>query len=78
MTEDRGPRTGDHSAIRRLARGFRGSRTRPDIEVFMSQARSGGKAASTQNTYIQTTKALFRWAVKKGYLSRNPAGDSER
>jgi integrase len=27
--------------------------------------------------YIQTTKALFRWAVKKGYLTRNPAGDSE-
>jgi integrase len=51
--------------------------TEDDLEAFLAKARSDGKAASTRNKYIQTTKALFRWAVKKGYLTRNPAGDSE-
>ena len=51
--------------------------TEDDLEAFLAKARSDEKAASTRNKYIQTTKALFRWAVKKGYLTRNPAGDSE-
>jgi len=51
--------------------------TEDDLEAFLAKVRADGKAASTRNTYVQTTKALFRWAVKKGYLTRNPAGDSE-
>jgi integrase len=51
--------------------------TEDDIEAFFAHLRAEGKAASTRNKYIQTVKAMFRWAVKKGYLTRNSAGDSE-
>ena len=50
--------------------------TEDDIEAFFAHLRTEGKAASTRNKYIQTV-AMFRWAAKKGYLTRNPAGDSE-
>jgi integrase len=43
------------------------------IEVL----RTEGRAASTRNKYVQLVKAMFRWAVKKGYLSRNPVADSD-
>jgi integrase len=51
--------------------------TEDAIEVFFASLRTSGAAESTINKYIQMTKALFRWATKKGYLSRNPAADSE-
>ena len=51
--------------------------TEDAIEAFFGHLRAKGFAQSTVNKYIQMTKALFRWAVKKGYLTRNPAADSE-
>jgi len=54
-----------------------GAFTEDDIEAFFGHLRAAGFAASTRNKYIQTVKALFRWATKKGYLTRNPAGDSD-
>ena len=36
--------------------------------------RGKGFAESTINKYVQMAKALFRWATKKGDLTRNPAG----
>jgi integrase len=50
--------------------------TEDDIEVFLSHLRAKGLTASTRNKYIQIIKAVFRWATKKGYLTRNPADDS--
>lgn len=51
--------------------------TQDDLEVFFSDLRAKGFAASTRNKYVQTVTALFRWAMKKGYLARNPAIDSD-
>lgn len=51
--------------------------TEDDVEAFFASLRAAGKAASTRNKYVQLTKALFRWAAKKGYLARNPIADSE-
>src|SRR5262249_2488520 len=51
--------------------------TEDDIEVFFGHLRAKGAAESTRNKYIQMVKALFRWATKKGYLTRNPTADSE-
>ena len=50
--------------------------TEDDVEVFLASLRGKGLAASSRNKYIQVIKALFRWAVRKGYLTRNPASDS--
>jgi integrase len=47
------------------------------IELFFAGLRAEGLAASTRNKYIQFVKALFRWATKKGYLSRNPIAGTE-
>jgi integrase len=51
--------------------------TEDDLELFFAHLRADGKAASTRNKFVQTVKALFRWAMKKGYLSRDPAADSD-
>lgn len=51
--------------------------TEDDLEAFFAHLRACGRAASTRNNYLQTVKAMFRWAVRKGYLTRNPAGESE-
>jgi len=51
--------------------------TEDDLEVFFAGLRTQGKAASTRNKYVQVVKAMCRWAVKKGYLSRDPAADSD-
>ena len=58
--------------------GARRSRPSPRTTSRRS-SRSGRRAKrkSTRNKYVQTVKTLFRWAAKKGYLARNPAGDSE-
>jgi integrase len=51
--------------------------TEDTIEVFFAGLRAEGLAASTRNKYIQFVKAMFRWATKKGYLTRNPTSDSD-
>ncbi len=51
--------------------------TEDDIEVFFEHLTAEGRAASTHNKYVQVTRALFRWATKKGYLDRNPIADCE-
>ena len=51
--------------------------TEDDIEAFFRTIRGKGFAESTINKYVQMVKALFRWATKKGYLTRNPAADSD-
>jgi hypothetical protein len=37
--------------------------------------RVAGRAASTLNHQVQVLKAAFRWAVRKGYLTRSPITD---
>jgi integrase len=54
-----------------------GAITEDAIELFFAQLRNEGRAASTRNKYVGLVKAMFRWAVKKGYLARNPVADSE-
>lgn len=49
--------------------------TEDDLEVFLSNLRAKGRAASTRNQYVQLLKASCRWAVKKGYLARNPISE---
>ncbi len=51
--------------------------TEDDIETFFASLRARGFAQSTINKYVQMTKALFRWATRKGYLTRNPAAESD-
>lgn len=54
-----------------------GAVTEDDVEAFFVCLRRKGRAASTLNKYVQLVKAMFRWAVKKGYLSRNPIAESD-
>ena len=49
--------------------------TEDDLEVFWDSLRVEGLAASTRNKYVQILKAMFRWAVRKGYLARNPISE---
>jgi integrase len=52
-----------------------GAITEDDLEAFHAHLRTEGRAASTRNQYVPVLKAAFRWAVKKGYLARNPISD---
>jgi integrase len=54
-----------------------GTVTEDDIEVFFVDLRRQQRAASTRNKYAQLCRAMFRWAVKKGYLTRNPIADPD-
>ena len=45
------------------------------LQVFWDSLRVEGLAASTRNKYVQILKAMFRWAVRKGYLARNPISE---
>lgn len=55
-----------------------GAITEDDLEAFLVSLRTRGRAVSTCNQYVQILKAAFRWAVKKGYISRHPvSADSE-
>jgi len=54
-----------------------GTVTEDDIEVFFADLRRQQRAASTRNKYAQLCRAMFRWGVKRGYLTRNPIADSE-
>src|SRR5688572_8085341 len=49
-----------------------GAITADDLDVFFRHLSTDGRAASTRNKYVQAIKAMFRWAVKKGYLPRDP------
>ena len=49
--------------------------TEDDLEAFHVQLRAIGRAASTRNHYVQVLKASFRWAAKKGYVSRSPISE---
>ena len=51
-----------------------GTITEDDLEAFFAQMRMANSAASTRNNYLQMFTGLFRWAVKKGYLEKNPMG----
>ena len=65
----------DHRAAdgRRLGDVPLSSITEDELEAFF--ATLGGFAASTRNQYVQLLKASFRWAAKKGYLSRSPISE---
>lgn len=47
--------------------------TEDTIETFYASLT--GFAASTRNQYVQVLKASFRWAARKGYLTRSPISD---
>lgn len=47
--------------------------TEDTLEVFYASLASF--AASSRNQYVQVLKASFRWAAKKGYLTRSPISD---
>src|SRR5262249_13993752 len=49
--------------------------TEDELEAFHAAQRAAGRAASTLNHLVQVIKAAFRWAVRKGYLSRSPISD---
>jgi integrase len=59
----------------RLGDKVLGAITEDDLEAFLGCLRTKGRAASTRNQYVQLLKASFRWAVKKGYLSRHPVSE---
>src|SRR5581483_2916847 len=52
-----------------------GAITEDDLEVFLASLRAKGRAASTRNQYVQLMQASFRWATKKGYITRNPISE---
>jgi integrase len=52
-----------------------GAITEDDMEAVLVSLRTQGRAASTRNQYVQLLKASFRWATKKGYLTRNPISE---
>ena len=52
-----------------------GAITEDDLEAVAAALRVNGRAVSTRNQYVQLLKKSFRWAAKKGYISRNPISD---
>lgn len=51
-----------------------GAVTEDTLERFYTTLRAT-RAASTCNQYVQVMKAAFRWAAKKGYLTRSPISE---
>ena len=49
--------------------------TEDELEAFHATQREAGRAASTLNHQVQVIKAAFRWATRKGYVSRSPVSD---
>jgi hypothetical protein len=43
--------------------------TEDEIEALFARLRADGYSASYRNKFVQTIKALFRWAQPKGYLA---------
>jgi integrase len=58
---------------RRLGDVSLSSITEDELETFFASL--GSFAASTRNQYVQLLKASFRWAAKKGYISRSPISE---
>src|SRR5262249_41663036 len=50
--------------------------TEDELEAF--HAALADRAASTRNKYVQLIKASFRWAAKKGYISRSPISEDSQ
>ena len=48
--------------------------TEDQVEAFLTDLRAKGKSASAHNQYVWILKAMFAWAVRKGYLERSPIG----
>jgi integrase len=49
--------------------------TEDELEAFHKSLVTGGRAASTRNHYVHQIKAAFRWAARKGYITRSPISD---
>jgi integrase len=49
--------------------------TEDELEAFHAAQRAAGRAASTLNHQVQVMKAAFRWAARKGYVTRSPISD---
>ncbi|MCC7034012.1 MAG: site-specific integrase [Acidobacteria bacterium] len=52
-----------------------GAVTEDDLEAVLVWLRRQGRAVSTRNQYVHLLKASMRWAVKKGYLARQPIAE---
>jgi integrase len=50
--------------------------TEDELEAFHTAQRAAGRAASTLNHLVQVLKSAFRWAARKGYLTRSPISDA--
>jgi integrase len=51
--------------------------TEDTIEAVFAALRKQGLAASTRNKYVQAVTAMFKWATRKGNLTRNPIAEAE-
>ena len=60
---------------RRLGEWTLSGFTEDTLETFFASLLDAGFAASTRNKYVQVLKAAFRWAARKGYLSRSPISE---
>ena len=49
--------------------------TEDELEAFHASLVTAGRAASTRNHYVHLIKAAFRWAARKGYITRSPISD---
>jgi integrase len=70
-------RVADHLAAggRRLGDMPIAAITEDELEAFHSSLVTAGRAASTRNHYVHLIKAAFRWAARKGYITRSPISD---
>ena len=48
-----------------------------DLETCFQHLKTVGRAGSTYNHYRQLLQLMFAWALRKGYLQRNPFSDAE-
>src|SRR2546425_8540609 len=51
--------------------------TTDDLEAFFQHLKAAGRAGSTYNHYRQLLRLTFAWAVRKGYLRRDPFSDAD-
>jgi hypothetical protein len=49
--------------------------TEDDLEVLMKHLATLARASSTRNHYVQLSRAMSRWPVKKGYRDKPMVGD---
>src|SRR5579864_7486147 len=67
-------RLGGHKTLdgRRLGEWPVATITEDVVEGFYAELVTAGRAASTRNHYVTIMKALFRWASRKGAITRSP------